>query len=131
MNMIYLDEHLNSATSIVLSLWFSSPGLAAVAGNAVVLWLFNKKKSQRTISNCFLASLSVVDFLARLVVHPLFTAGCLSKSSYHSGAIIRYVLWMHSIASTAFNLCCVSADRLIEVRFPFRYQEIVATKRCY
>ena len=45
MNMNYSDEYLSSATSIVPSLWFSLSGLAAVAGNAVVLWLFNKNKS--------------------------------------------------------------------------------------
>ena len=30
-----------------------------------------------------------------------------------------------------FNLCCVSVDRYIAIRFPFRYQDIVTKQRCY
>ena len=55
------EEHLSTAASIVLSVWLSLSGLAAVTGNVVVLWLFHKHESLRTISNRFLASLSVAD----------------------------------------------------------------------
>ena len=65
------DEHLSSAASIVLSLWFSLPGFATVAGNAVVLWLFYRNESLRTTSNGFLTSLSVTDFLVGLVIDPV------------------------------------------------------------
>ena len=67
-------ERLSGAASIVLSLWFASSGLGAVIGNAVVLWLFYKNESLRTISNQFLASLCVADFLAGLVVDPVYIA---------------------------------------------------------
>ena len=68
------NERLSGAASVVLSLWFASSGLAAVIGNAVVLWLFFKNESLRTISNGFLASLCVADFLAGLVVDPMYIA---------------------------------------------------------
>ena len=66
------DPHvqLSSAASIVLSLWLSMSGFAAVTGNAVVLWLFFRNESLRTISNLFLASLSVADLLVGLVIVP-------------------------------------------------------------
>ena len=48
-----LNGHLSSAASIVLSLWFSLSGLAAVTEDAVVLWFFYKSESLRTISNRF------------------------------------------------------------------------------
>ena len=44
---------------------------------------------------------------------------------------ITRVLWIHTTAATTFNLCCVSVDRFIAIRFPFRYQDIVTKKRCY
>ena len=44
MNISCFDESLSFATSIVLSLWFASSGLAAVIGNAVVLWLSKKTR---------------------------------------------------------------------------------------
>ena len=34
------EEQLSTTASIVLSLWFTLSGLAAVAGNALVLFLF-------------------------------------------------------------------------------------------
>ena len=122
MNTSCLDEKLSSAASIVsivLSLWFSLSGLAAVTGNAVVMWLFYKHESLRTISNRFLVSLSVafVDRRRRSETHILFN--------------VTDILWIHTTASTTFNLCCVSVDRFIAVRFPFRYQEILTKKACY
>ena len=63
-------EYLSSGASIVLSVWFSLSGLAAITGNVVVLWLFYKHKSLRTISNRFLASLSVADVFVGLVIDP-------------------------------------------------------------
>ena len=76
-------ERLSSAASIVLSLWFASSGLAAVIGNAVVLWLFYKSRSLRTISNTFLASLCVADFLAGLVVDPIYIAISYEKVAFY------------------------------------------------
>ena len=50
MNASCLNERLSSAASIALTLWFASQsGLAAVIGKAVVMWLFYKSKSLRTI----------------------------------------------------------------------------------
>jgi len=74
MNTSCVNERLSSAASIVLSLWFASSGLAAVIGNAVVLWLFYKNESLRTISNRFLASLCVADFIVGLVIDPTWIA---------------------------------------------------------
>ena len=42
-----------------------------------------------------------------------------------------YVLWIHTTTATTFNLCYVSVDRFIAIRFPFRYQDFVTKKRCY
>ena len=133
MNTSCRDEQLNSAASIVLSLWFSLSGLAAATGNAVVLWLLYKNESLRTISNRFLASLSVADFLVGLVIDPAWIAiRCLIQPRETNILIdITRALWIHTTAATTFNLCCVSVDRFIVIRFPFRYQDIVTKKRCY
>ena len=127
------NEQLSSAASIALSLWFSLSGLAAVIGNAVVLWLFYKNEPLRTISNRFLVSMCVADFLAGLVVDPMYIAIKIIAQP-QKGSILRKVIqivWVHSTAATVFNLCCVSVDRFIAIRFPFRYQDIVTKKRCY
>ena len=127
------NERLSSAASIILSLWFASSGLAAVIGNAVVLWLFYKNESLRTISNWFLASLCVADFLAGLVVDPMYIAIRVFAQPRIGSILLKAIqlVWIHSTAATVFNLCCVSVDRFIAIRFPFRYQDIITKKRCY
>ena len=126
------DEHLSRAASIVLSLWFSLSGFATVAGNAVVLWLFYRNESLRTTSNGFLTSLSVTDFLVGLVIDPVWIViRCLIQPPVQSTLhYCIYMLWIHTTTATTFNLCCVSVDRFIAIRFPFRYQDFVTKKRC-
>ena len=127
------NERLSDAASVVLSLWFASSGLASVIGNAVALWLFYKNESLRTISNWFLASLCVADFLAGLVVDPMHIAIRVFVQPRIGSTLLKVInmVWIHSTAATVFNLCCVSVDRFIAIRFPFRYQDIVTKKRCY
>ena len=127
------EEYLSSAASIVLSLWLSLCSIASVTGNAVVLWLFYKNESLRTVSNRFLASLSVADFLVGLVINPVWIAIRFfieppSPSVLHE---LTLMLWIYTTAATTFNICCVSVDRFIAIRFPFRYQDMVNKKRCY
>ncbi|XP_020604529.1 trace amine-associated receptor 7e-like [Orbicella faveolata] len=133
MNTSCVNERLSSAASIVLSLWFASSGLAAVIGNAVVLWLFYKNESLRTISNRFLASLCVADFIVGLVIDPTWIAiRCwIQPSESQILNSILDMLWIHTTAATVFNLCCVSVDRFIAIRFPCRYQDILPLNKCY
>ena len=130
-----LNEQRSKEASIVLSLCFSSSGLAAVTGNAVVLWLFFRNESLRAISNRFLASLSVADFLVGLVIDPIWiTFGCLIQPSNVTQAALNKfmeMLWIHTTAASTLNLCCVSVDRFIAIRFPFRYQDILTKKTCH
>ncbi|XP_022801319.1 beta-1 adrenergic receptor-like [Stylophora pistillata] len=133
MNESHPKEHLSGAASIILSLWFFFSGLAAVTGNAAVLWLFYKNQSFRTISNRHLASLSVADFSVGLIVDPLWIViRCWIKPRAETGLYDSIeVLWVYTTATTTFNICCVSVDRFIAIRFPFRHQDIVTKKRCY
>ena len=133
MNISCQDEQPNKAGSIVLSLWLSLSGLAAATGNAVVLWLLYKNRSLRTISNRFLASLSVADFLVGLVIDPFWIVIRRLIQPPNRSILWNVIglLWIHTTAATTFNLCCVSVDRFIAIRFPFRYQAIVTKRRCY
>ena len=133
MDAVCPEEQLSTTASIALSLWFTLSGLAAVAGNAMVLWLFYKSESLRTISNRFLASLSVADLFVGLVIDPIWIASyCLIQPPADSDMFFYTdMFWVHTTTATTFSLCCVSVDRFIAIRFPFRYQEIITKKRCY
>ena len=127
------EEHLSTSASIVLSVWFSLSGLAAVTGNVVALWLFYKHKSLRTISNRFLASLSMADAFVGLVIDPvLIVIICWIQPEVHSNLFLIFImLWIHTTAATTLNSCCVSIDRFIAIRFPFRYQDSLTKRRCF
>ena len=127
------DKYLSSTASIVLSVWFSLSGLAAVTGNAVVLWLFYKNGSLRTISNRFLASLSFADGLVGLAIDPFWivTRFWIQPSVYSNLFRMTLVLWAHTTAATTLNSCCVSIDRFIAIRFPLRYRNILSKRRCF
>ncbi|XP_078371283.1 beta-2 adrenergic receptor-like [Oculina patagonica] len=133
MNISCFNERLSSAASIVLSLWFSLSGLAAVIGNTVVLWILYKNESLRTISNRLLASLCVADLFVGLVIDPTWISIRVFTQPETTDILLKVIdlLWIHSTAATVFNLCCVSVDRFIAIRFPFRYQDIITKKRCY
>ena len=125
-------EYLSSGASTVLSVWFSLSGLAAITGNVVVLWLFYKHKSLRTISNRFLASLSVADVFVGLVIDPVWIViVCWIQPRGQRNLItLTKMLWIQTTAATTLNSCCVSIDRFIAIRFPFRYQDILTKRRC-
>jgi len=133
MNPSCFNERLSSASSIVLSLWLTSSGLAAVFGNAVVLWLFYKNESLRTISNRFLASLCVADLIVGLVIDPTWIVMryWIQPSEGKILNSILDMLWIHTTAATVFNLCCVSVDRFFAIRFPCLYQDILPLNKCY
>ena len=126
-------EYLSSGASIVLSVWFSLSGLAAITGNVVVLWLFYKHKSLRTISNRFLASLSVADVFVGLVIDPVWIVIIcwIQPRGQRNLLMLTKMLWIQTTAATTLNSCCVSIDRFIAIRFPFRYQDILTKRRCY
>ena len=127
------EEHLSNAPSIVLSVWLSLSGLAAITGNVVVLWLFYKHESLRTISNRFLASLSIADVLVGFVIDPVWIViKCWIQPEVHSNLFLTStMLWIHTTAATTLNSCCVSIDRFIAIRFPFRYQDSLTKRRCF
>ena len=125
-------EYLSSGASIVLSVWFSLSGLAAITGNVVVLWLFYKHESLRTISNRFLASLSVADAFVGLVIDPFWIVIIcwIQPRGQKNLSMITKMLWIQTTAATTLNSCCVSIDRFTAIRFPFRYQDILTKRRC-
>ena len=127
------NERLGSTSAIILSVWLSFTGLAAITGNAIVLWLVYKHESLRTVSNRFVTSLAAADFLVGLVIVPAWiTVRFLAQPSETSvlTKVLR-MLWVHTTAATTFNLCCVSVDRFIAIRFPLRYVVILTKNICH
>ena len=75
----------------------------------------------------------MADILTGLVVDPMYIAIRVFAQPRIGSILVKVIqlVWIHSTAATVFNLCCVSVDRFIAIRFPFRYQNIITKKRCY
>ena len=126
---------LSMTAKVLLSTWYGLVGLAAIIGNAVVLWLIAKTKSLRTISNLFLTSLAAADLLVGLVIAPTWIfIRCLGYEAdtylQTHGKVTDY-LWIHTTVATTFNLSCVSLDRYIAIIHSLRYRAILTKRRCY
>ena len=67
-----------------------------------------------------------------LVIDPVWIAIRFSTQPQRAHILKQVInlLWIHTTAATVFNLCCVSVDRFLAIRFPFRYQDILIKKRC-
>ena len=122
------SKELSTAGKIALSTWVVIIGLASTIGNATVLWLIARNRWLRTISNLFLASLAAADFLVGLVITPMWIS--IRIWLYWGIDVNFYVqtygkamdyLWIHTLVTTTFNLCCVTLDRHIAIFHPLRY----------
>ena len=127
------DNRLESESVIILCVWLSFTSLAAVAGNALEMWLFYKHESLRTTSNRFIISLAKADFLVGLVIAPVWIAVryVIQPQDTSAWTKILNMLWVYTTAATTFNLCCVSVDRFIAICFPLRYKFIITTRACH
>lgn len=134
MNNTEHDNHLSAASKTILSSWYGLTGLGAIIGNGVVLWLFTRKRSLRSISNSFLSSLAAADLLVGFVILPVWIS--IRYTAYDVDRVQTYgkaidILWIHTTVATTFNLCCVTLDRHIAIFHPLRYEDILTFTRCY
>ena len=110
----------------------AASGLLAVMGNAVVLFVVYRTRALRTVSNYFICSLAVADFLVGLVINPLYIA-LVSLGvwvSNHPLYQAENYLWVHSLTTTTFSLAAISVDQYIAVTKVFLYERAMTEKRC-
>ncbi|XP_031558718.1 dopamine D2-like receptor [Actinia tenebrosa] len=103
----------------------------AIIGNGIILFVVYKKESFQNTSNFFLCSLAVADLLMGLIGNPIRTVFLginLWTSNRNSLTKFNDFLACQLLVATAFNLCAVSVDRLVAVKWPLRYPTIMTSK---
>ena len=123
-----LDQH----SSISLTVLNISSGLLSIGGNLFVLLAIYKEPRLHTISNYFIASLAMADFLVGLVLNPIWAIKS-ALNIWENQAPITLAaecLSIHTITATTLSLCAVSIDRYLAVVLVFRYNLILNVKRC-
>ena len=106
--------------------------ILTTSGNVMVLAAVYKTRSLRTISNCFLCSLAVADFLVGILVNPLYIAIVILNAWVMDHPLYKAenYLWMQTLTVTTFSLGAVSIDRYFAITNVFRYQEIMTRRKC-
>ena len=99
----------------------------SVTGNLLVVLAIYRTASLQNITNYFLASLAVADFAVGILTLPV----CLAWFSlnHESLNVLAGVLYMQSLTASTYNLCAVTIDRYIAVRWPLRYHSIMTMRR--
>lgn len=97
-------------------------GVAAVAGNSLVLAAIHQNPSLQTITNCFIASLAFADLLVGIIVAPLAALSYLGLPHNFMGCVFINSLVVMFTQISIFNLVAVAAERFIAINYPFFYQ---------
>ena len=123
---------LDSVSAALLAVFYALSGVATVCGNAAFLRVVYKTPSQRTISNCLLASLAIADLQVGFIIDPLWIARCVLPRYPYEHAFKKTIdfFWLQTCVTTTFSLTAVTVDRYVAVTAVFRYRELVSTGRC-
>ncbi|XP_006823064.1 adenosine receptor A2a-like [Saccoglossus kowalevskii] len=100
----------------------------AVFGNGLVMWVIFKYKRMQTITNLFILSLAVADFLVGLLAIPFAIMTSRGIPSNFQGCLfmLSFLLWL--CTSSTYSLIGVSVDRYLAIAHSLRYHTIMTTK---
>ena len=117
------DTFLPSPLIVLLSFMC----LLIVTANGLVIFLIHKKKSLRTLTNMFLASLALSDLMSALLGIPLLVI-CLVrdviKVCVSSSIIIRF-----TAISSVYHVLLIACDRYIFIVHSINYHFLVTKRR--
>ena len=104
--------------------------LVGTLGNALVLWSIMKFENLRTIADLFIFSLSLSDILVTTTYQPLkaYRAAQLQEANLSLVFFSRFLGYL-SLTASITNMFGVTVERLISIRFPLKYDQIVTRRR--
>ncbi|XP_041457371.1 adenosine receptor A2a-like [Lytechinus variegatus] len=102
----------------------------SVIGNGLVLYIYTSNSRLHTVTNYFIVSLAIADFLVGLLGVPfaILTNETLPHGSFYGCLImLNFLLWL--CGASTFSLIGVSLDRYIAISYPLRYNVFVTPLR--
>lgn len=105
--------------------------ILATFGNGIILYIIYKKEHLWNTSNFLLCSLAFADLLVGIVAHPLKAAyyglNFWTYTSRNWFTKLNEFLGAQLLVATSFNLCAVSLDRFLAVKWPLKYPQIATS----
>jgi len=117
-----LNDGANISFILMATSW-SALGLISATLNLLVCFAVYKIKKLRTITNCFVVSLSAADLLVGIVFTPIYIIDHYAKTII-TGYLIAFILF-----ASIFNLAAVTFERFIALTRPFQYRSLLNTTR--
>ena len=126
-----LGDQLNMLQTLLIIVVSSVLSLVTIVGNVLVMISLKMDRQLRTISNYFLLSLSLADFLIGLISMPLYTMYLLMGRWPLGPFICDCWLAFDYLNSNAsvLNLLLISFDRYFSVTRPLTYRVRRTTRR--
>ncbi|KAH9418318.1 G-protein coupled receptor [Dermatophagoides pteronyssinus] len=112
-----LKEKFNNATVIISVIILVLINIMVIFGNILVILSVFTSQKLRTVTNFFIVSLAVADFLVGIAVLPY------SLTFETRGYLVKFGV------KDVLNLCAISVDRYLAVTRPVRYRSLMTAKR--
>lgn len=96
-------------------------GALSCVGNGLVLLAIFKNPRLQTVTNCFIASLALADFLVGIVVAPLAALSYLGLPHHFHGCVFTNSIVVAFTQVSIFNLLAVAFERFFAIKHPFAY----------
>ena len=104
-------------------------GILAVVTNGLVLLAMMRYRSLRTVTNCYIGSLSVADILVGLLVPPLLAVSKAGFPRHFYACVLINSLALVCVNISILSLFCVALDRYWAVLHPIARLKVVTKGR--
>ena len=112
---------------IILSVVCALASVMGTLGNFLVLLAVRKNELLRTIPDLFITSLAYSDFSVCALFLPMSIYE-FNHSENEIFAAVKSFLGHTSMVASATNMFAVTVDRIIAIRYPFKYVTIMTTR---
>ena len=123
----HVSELLPNDEVIILSVVCALASIMGTLGNFLVLLAVRKNEILRTIPDLFITSLAFSDFSVCALFLPMSIYD-FNHSENEIFAITKSFLGHTSMVASATNMFAVTVDRVIAIRYPFKYVTVMTAR---
>ena len=126
-----VSDNFSKNEVIFLSIVCALASVIGTLGNSLVLLAVSKNEYLRTIPDLFITSLAFSDFSVCALFLPMLIYFFNHSVENEIFKTAKSFLGHTSMVASATNMFAVTIDRVIAIRFPFKYVGVMTTKHAF